>query len=805
MTLAYPSRPSVNRLKSAAKQRTGQVALVSEDILFPPLGHPAALARETVGSKAAALSALAAAGFPVPPGFVVTRTALAAANARSMDPGLDGIGLEGTGLGRSLLEAAAAIGRGPYAVRSSAAAEDLPGASFAGMYESYLNVDPAGLPAAVERCFESANADRVRSYEASIRTVPGVEPGPADGDTASPGTGMAVLVQQMVDPVAAGVAFTANPLTGDRYETVVSAVSGLAESLVSGLETGEEWVVREGRPALSRGAGGVLSAENATAVASAARQVAAHFGCPQDMEWTLDQAGRIQILQARPMTALPEPVTWEPPGKGAWLRNFRLGEWLPEPVTPLFMDWLIPRIDTAYNEAVFASAGISVAMGRGQVNGWYYVSLPTPRALPHLLFGGERRSLPYFFNSVVRPMFDPAGADRTVLRALEEEWRTECLPSYRALVDSSWGLVGTASLPELIDVVEEVARKAGQYLWLFAATGGAAWKMELVLARFWHRHLADGPAEHATPATQEVIGYQTLLGGLAPALPVRVPHAVYSIDWYHKTEGEQPVTQTQVRASMPQGPPVTPAAERRRAAEAACRAALNGSRRLKRFDTLLSLAQHYALLREEQAADFTLGWPLLRRCAAEIGSRLHNRGIIAAPADVYFLTFDALRLDAPPQRDNVERRRREWLRQRKLAAPLSLGTVPPLLGNMFDRIANSARSTSDLPDGALVGHPASPGRAQGRVRVVDGPEEFSRFLPGEILVAKATAPAWTPLFADAAAVVTDGGNLAAHASLVAREYGIPAVVGTGNATQVLRTGQLVTVDGNAGVVTTHDG
>jgi len=251
--------------------------------------------------------------------------------------------------------------------------------------------------------------------------------------------------------------------------------------------------------------------------------------------------------------------------------------------------------------------------------------------------------------------------------------------------------------------------------------------------------------------------------------------------------------------------PAPTAGERRRSAEVACRAVLKGTRRLNRFDSLLSLAQHYALLREEQAADFTLGWPLLRSCATEIGGRLHDHGIIAAPADIYFLTFDALRLDAPPQQENVDRRRKEWLRQRRLAAPLSLGKLPPLMGNMFDRIADSARSTKDVPAGALVGHPASPGRARGRVRVVDGPEDFSLFLPGEILVAKATAPAWTPLFADAAAVVTDGGNLAAHASLVAREYGIPAVVGTGNATQVLRTGQLVTVDGNAGVVITHDG
>jgi phosphohistidine swiveling domain-containing protein len=757
---------------------------VSADVPFPRLGEPAAQSRAVVGSKAAALSALTAAGFRVPAGFVVTKAALTDNPA-------------GTDLAGMLRTAASATGPGPFAVRSSAAAEDLPGASFAGMYETYLRVAAADLPAAVHRCFESANTERIRAYQLSVS---------GDGPAAPPDSGMAVLVQQMVVPVAAGVAFTANPLTGARDETIISAVPGLAETLVSGVATGEEWVARSGRPRLARGNGSALTEQGATAVAAAASAVALHFGCPQDIEWAVDHAGKVHILQSRPMTALPDAVRWEAPGKGAWLRNFRLGEWLPEPVTPLFMDWVIPRMDAAYNAAVFASAGISVAMGHGQVNGWYYVSPPSPRALPHLLFGGEPRSLPYFFNSVVRPMFDPAGADRTVLRALEHEWRTECLPSYRALVDSSSGVVGTATLPELIDIVDLVARKAGVYLWFFAATGGAAWKMELVLARFWRRHLAGTLAGQAGSVALEGIGYQTLLGGLAPSLPARVPHAVYSIDWYHKTAGEQPGTPAQVRgANRAQLLPAPTAAERRRAAEAACRGALGRTNRLHRFDTLLSLAQHYALLREEQAADFTLGWPLLRSCAAEIGTRLRDSGIIADPGDVYFLTFDALRLDAPPQQATVDRRRKAWLRQRKLDAPLAVGKLPPLLGNTFDRIADSARSSRDLPAGALQGHPASPGRAQGRVRVVDGPEEFPRFLPGEILVAKATAPAWTPLFADAAAVVTDGGNLAAHASLVAREYGIPAVVGTGNATQVLRTGQLVTVDGNAGTVVTHDG
>ncbi|SLJ98125.1 PEP/pyruvate-binding domain-containing protein [Arthrobacter sp. P2b] len=760
---------------------------MSEDILFPPLGHPAALARETVGSKAAALSGLTAAGFPVPAGFVVTGTALAAARAQDAGAGLDG----------ALQAAARRAGSGPYAVRSSAAAEDLPGASFAGMYESYLNVSAAGLAAAVERCCDAATADRIRAYESSLQQHRD-DLGPAQA-----GGGMAVLVQQMVDAAAAGVAFTANPLTGDRSETVISAVPGLGESLVSGLQAGEEWIVRAGLPVPERGGGAVISGEAATAVAAIAGRIARHFGCPQDIEWAVDRAGHVQILQARPMTALPDPVVWEPPGTGFWVRNFRLGEWLPEPVTPLFMDWLVPRIDDAFNGTLGETLGVAAPVRSGVVNGWYYLSPPSPTSIPRMLFGGAaRQSLSFFINAVLRPTFDPAGADRKVLRGLEETWRQDCLPAYKALIDSSRPAVPAATMPELIAVVDAVARQAGEYLWFISATGGAAWKMEVALGRYWRRHLA-GALAAAAPGSENAMGYQVLLGGLSP-LPAVVPHAVYSIDWYHPTAGER--FPSHAESGGTSGTlPATVAAERRTITEAACRAVLRGTPRLEKFEVLLSVAQHYAILREEQVRDFTMGWPLLRRCAAELGARLHDRGIIAAPDDVYFVTLDALRTDAPPQQDAVSRRRAGWLRQRKLAAPLTLGKMPPLLGNAFDRIANSARSTRNLPGGAIVGHPASPGRAMGRVRVVDGPGDFAQFMPGEVLVARVTTPAWTPLFTGSAAVVTDGGNLAAHASLIAREYGIPAVVGTGNATHVLRTGQLVTVDGNAGTIETHEG
>jgi rifampicin phosphotransferase len=153
----------------------------------------------------------------------------------------------------------------------------------------------------------------------------------------------------------------------------------------------------------------------------------------------------------------------------------------------------------------------------------------------------------------------------------------------------------------------------------------------------------------------------------------------------------------------------------------------------------------------------------------------------------------------------VRERRRLWQRQRSLAAPLTLGRPARLIGDVIERAVQEARGEREISEGGvIVGQPASAGRATGPVRIVHSPQAFGELRAGDVLVAKATAPAWTPLFARAAAIVTDGGTLAAHASLVAREYAIPAVVGTGDATVRLHSGQLVTVDGTAGTVTPHD-
>jgi pyruvate,water dikinase len=201
-----------------------------------------------------------------------------------------------------------------------------------------------------------------------------------------------------------------------------------------------------------------------------------------------------------------------------------------------------------------------------------------------------------------------------------------------------------------------------------------------------------------------------------------------------------------------------------------------------------------------------------------LGRELCRRGVIKQAEDIFFLTYTEVMKhmekrglpgghDGGGLNDAVTARRQEWQRQRRLTPPLALGKPigAQIIAGAVEAMRIRTGPHGQVGSGAvgaesIVGMPASPGRASGRVRIVRGPEEFDQFQPGEVLVAQVTAPAWTPLFERAVAAITDGGSVAAHASLVAREYGIPAVVGAGNATARLHDGQIVTVDGSAGVV-----
>ena len=736
------------------------------------LAEAAGRAREVVGGKAFVLAELAAAGLPVPAGVVVT------AGPRE-DPGWE----------EQLVQAARRLGGQRFAVRSSGAAEDLPDASYAGLYDTYLDVPVAGLGDAVQRCLAAATSDRVAAYHRRH----------SDGRSA-----MAVLVQVMIDAAAAGVAFTAHPLSGDRGQTVVTAVHGVGEPLVSGDTTGEEWIITTGSAELTRTgstAQPALTAQQAGTVAELSRRIADRYGRPQDVEWAIDHQDRLWVLQARPMTALPDPVSWTPPGPGLWMRNFRLGEWLPEAVTPLFATWLLPLLETGYLDGMLASIGVRVPFRYALVNGWYYTAPPVPSLalLARVLRHGRRRAVRTLYNALIRVGRNPAAADHAALAGLERRWRDDQLPRYRRLVADAAAEVRTADRRRVVALVDQLGHEAGVYLWYLAIVGGSAWKMEACLTRFARRHLGDVLRDRDG-------GAQVLLRGLPGAQPAATKHAVQSVDWYHPVAeelslGTVPAATQQRHADL---------AAQRSAAEQRCRAALaDRPALLHQFRQLLSVNQRYAVIREQQARDFTLAWPVLRACVHRLGRHLVDRGAVEDADDVFFCTRDELQRclegHTAALAPLAEARRATWQRQRRLAAPATLGRAPRLVGDVIERAIRQARGTATAGDGVIIGQPASAGRATGPAHVVHGPEDFAAFTDGEVLIAKTTAPAWTPVFARAAAIATDGGTLAAHASLVAREFGIPAVVGTGDITHRIRTGQRVTVDGTAGTVTVHSG
>ena len=242
------------------------------------------------------------------------------------------------------------------------------------------------------------------------------------------------------------------------------------------------------------------------------------------------------------------------------------------------------------------------------------------------------------------------------------------------------------------------------------------------------------------------------------------------------------------------------AAQRREEATTAVAARLDPVRRAV-FRRLLRWAQSAAPLREDALADVGLAWPQLRRMLRELGRRLVAAGVVDGPDDVFWLRRAELRVPAP-RAEVVAERRAVWRGQRQATPPQVL-PVGSVWEKAFRRWlpATSGEQTGDT----LRGVGASAGQVTGTARVLAGPADFGRLQPGDVLVASITTPAWTSLFAMASAVVTDVGGPLSHSSIVAREYGIPAVLGTGVATRRIRSGQSVQVDGDAGTVTLLDG
>lgn len=805
---------------------------------------------DEIGAKAANLASLVRAGFDVPEGVILT----AEAHRRfGGDPGRECLPAI---LTEELADALSLLGADAVAVRSSSPVEDLSDASFAGLYETALDVRGLDeVEGAVQRCWASVASPRVMAY----RETHDVGEAP-----------MAVLIQRMIKAKAGGVAFSSNPLTGARDEVVINAVKGLGDRLVSGKASPDEWLVLGEEARCEAAPEGAIDEAQALDIARLARSVESHFGSPQDIEWAIE-AETIHLLQARPITSLPDPPTTPIPIEISIPDGFWMYDASHSPRPGHHMDLLMfPMIRRSSKAWAAAFGYLFDGMEWTEVGMW-----PYQRIVP--LGGREGLTPPLWMMRLLArtvPMLrDRIRQAREAVRSdlagrcIErwyEEWQPELTAAAREHLDLDLTALTDTELTEQIrsrqDLLErgieahmflhgalsmilhELSTRCGKLMgWDLARTmrlvSGTSYR-STEPARNLHeltRMAAEDPtteellAQSATTSMDRLLTSDSEFARAFSTYLDRYGHRALAYAVAEPTLAETPELFIDlIRAQLQQGydpdEEAKTTAGTREKAIAEARTLLAGSpNHLSRFERILERAIRAYPVREDNEF-FTMSVPLavMRYGALEIGRRLAERGVIEHPADVMHLELDqALSSlgDGGDYRSLIDRRKGE--RAWALAhpgppfygdppdAPPSFDFLPvearlPMESMMWslDAIMAAGETAPSTPDrgSTLNGIAASAGRYTGPVRVVMDDSQFDRIQPGEVLVCPVTSPVWSILFPIIGALVTDTGGVLSHPAIIAREYGIPAVVATGAATVRLHDGELVTVDGTAGTV-----
>lgn len=785
--------------------------LVVADLLAPDAGE--------LGGKGEGLRSLAQAGLPVLP----TRVIPAEVERRWRKRGMP------SSWRSALITAARQLGP-RLAVRSSALEEDGE-RSYAGVHATILGVPPEQVPDAVIRVWQSLGAASARAY--------------------GPASAMAVLLQPQIDPDAAGVLFTVNPQNGSWREMVLEAVHGQGEALVSGRAAPQWAVFRRPRDAGRRSRVRRISEERvpqpfrwaledgelapvplpeeqqtlpvlppATQLLLCRLGLRAEraFGEPVDVEWSWHH-GSLTLLQARPITHTGSPRVRDV----LWTRRF-LGERFPVPPTPFSWSLLAPILDhfIAYPgvQERYLGGGTATRL----VDGYPYLNVTVFR---HLLFKWPGAPAPEFMLELIPP--DEASAwrrrfavraDWAVYRAIfettfdERRWERFAwnpFTNHRVWEDFEAGF--RRSIEELedpIDSVEQGLERLDRYrdliteylsihvcsllfanLWyqlldgaLGAWMGPGDWLARLAVCPPGNHTLRTNEAlwelgQHASEADRERLGrgeaegaFAVHLEGFKAAFGHRAENSweIFSPRWRDAPEQLAPL--------LPRGgaSPAERAAELERTFQSTREDVLEAVQgwRQRVLDGLIFLTRRYLLLRENQRF-------LFDRLTAGLQAtllQLEERGI----EQIRWRTVQEL--TTPVALEELARRKQRREEQ--------LGRTPPVF------LRGDAPIASSHTGNKLEGLGISPGRIQGTVRIIGSLEEGERLAEGEILVASAVDPGWTPLLLRAGGLVLELGSLLSHGAVIAREYGVPGVVNVDIA--ALRDGERVTVDGTRGLV-----
>ncbi len=842
-----------------------------------------------VGGKGAHLGGLSRIdGVRVPAGFCVTTDAFRRimADAPSIDDRLDqlsrldpddreGIRTLSAEIRRILDETAmpgdltAAITRAlarlgedaAYAVRSSATAEDLPTASFAGQQDTYLNVvGRSAILRHVSRCWASLFTERAVTYRQRRGTD-------------HRAVHMAVVVQQMVFPDAAGILFTADPVTGNRRVVSVEAGFGLGEALVSGLVNADVYTVRDGevvataigtkRLAIRASPGGgtqeqaidpelqdqpVLTDAQVVRLAQLGRRIEAHFGRPQDIEWCL--AGNdIQIVQSRPITTL-FPVPESGDQENHIYVSVGHQQMMTDPMTPLGLSfWQMTT------PAPMAEAG-----GRLFVDVTQRLASPTTRAG---LLDALQRSDPLMGDALqtvlerdgfIRPLPDegapgPLFGGSPAPIETDPAIVTELIERSQASVATARHDIATLSGEALLDFIQKDMQELRRILFdprshqVFMSAMEAAWWLNDQLLEWL------GEKNAADTLTQSVPHNVTSEMGLAllDVADVIRPHPdvvefLHHVDddafldelselpggreardaiegWLEKygmrCVGEIDITRprwaerpsTLVPVILGNVKNFEPGAGARRFEQGRkeawakeqdvlerLRALPDGQQKADEAKQMIDRVRTFIGYREYPKYGMVSRYFVYKQALLREAERLVEAGVLREKDDIYFLRFAELH--------DVVRTKHvddELIRRRRDAFTSYQALTPPRVLTSDGEAVTGAYRRDDAPTGALVGLPVSAGVVEGRARVVLDMAQAD-LEPGDILVTAYTDPSWTPLFVAITGLVTEVGGLMTHGAVIAREYGLPAVVGVVDATRLIPDGRRIRVHGTDGYV-----
>ncbi|MGA2530331.1 MAG: rifamycin-inactivating phosphotransferase [Acidimicrobiales bacterium] len=772
---------------------------------------------------------------------------------------LEGIAIPGE-LAAAITRALARLGeRAAYAVRSSATAEDLPGASFAGQQDTYLNVvGTAAILKHVSRCWASLFTERAVTY----RLRNGFDHRKVH---------MAVVVQQMVFPQASGVLFTADPFTSNRNVTCVEATFGLGQPLVSGLVNADVYKVRAGE-VVSRAVAKkqlsiralpagetqdepiepkwqeqpALSDAQLVRLAQLGRQIEEHFGHPQDIEWCLVDDD-FQIVQSRPITTLyPIPAAGD--RENHVYVSVGHQQMMTDPMKPLGLSlWQLTAARPMYE-----------AGGRLFVDVTEGLAFPASRAGLLEVLGKSDPLIRDALQTVVDradfilsipdegPPRPPAGgpappieSDPTVVAELIGRGEASVVALQRDIQTKS----GTALFDFILEDIEELKRILfdPQSLQLIRAAMEATWWLNEQLHDWLGEKNAADALTQSVPhnvtsamglalldvadvirSCPEVVAFlqhvedegflddmAKLVGGAEARDAIRAfldnygMRCVGEIDITRPRWSERPVTLVPVILGNVKN--FAPGAAERRFEQGRqearkkekellerLRALPEGERKAEETKRMIDRVRSFIGYREYPKYGMVSRYFVYKRALLDEAERLVQAKVLCEKEDIFFLTFQELHdMVRTNQLDD------KLISRRKDAYRSYQALSPPRVLTSDGEVFTGAYRRDDLPSGALVGLPVSAGTVEGRARVILDLAQVD-VEPGDILVTTHTDPSWSPLFVTIAGLVTEVGGLMTHGAVIAREYGLPAVVGVEHATQLIADRQRIRVNGTDG-------